>query len=86
MLVLFCIMQVKQSCIVASHELHFQLVHHLLKEHISQSADYKVRINSFRFSTFSVCLHTKPKHFHSHSGYCLLYNGDGNGTLISTSP
>ncbi|KAG6636836.1 hypothetical protein CIPAW_11G138600 [Carya illinoinensis] len=34
--------KVKQSCIVASHELHFQILHHLLKEHISQSPEYKV--------------------------------------------
>ncbi|KAL5551707.1 hypothetical protein UlMin_001883 [Ulmus minor] len=34
--------QVKQSYLVAPHELHFQIVHHLLKEHISQSPDYKV--------------------------------------------
>ncbi|GLT67826.1 hypothetical protein SLA2020_401050 [Shorea laevis] len=34
--------KVKQSCIVAPHELHFQMVHHLLKEHISQAPDYKV--------------------------------------------
>ncbi|GKU95296.1 hypothetical protein SLEP1_g8673 [Rubroshorea leprosula] len=34
--------KVKQSCIVAPHELHFQIVHHLLKEHISQAPDYKV--------------------------------------------
>lgn len=34
--------QVQQSCLVASHELHSQIVYHLLKEHISQSPDYKV--------------------------------------------
>uniref|UniRef100_A0A5B7BM96 ATP-dependent RNA helicase n=1 Tax=Davidia involucrata TaxID=16924 RepID=A0A5B7BM96_DAVIN len=34
--------QVKQSYLVAPHELHFQIVHHLLKEHISQVLDYKV--------------------------------------------
>ncbi|KAL6174659.1 hypothetical protein ACLB2K_051305 [Fragaria x ananassa] len=34
--------KVKQSYLVASHDLHFQIVHHLLKEHIWQSPDYKV--------------------------------------------
>ncbi|XP_059640204.1 probable DEAD-box ATP-dependent RNA helicase 48 [Cornus florida] len=34
--------KVKQSYLVAPHELHFQTVHHLLKEHISQVLDYKV--------------------------------------------
>jgi superfamily II DNA/RNA helicase len=34
--------KIRQSCLIASHELHFQIVHHLLKEHISQSPDYKV--------------------------------------------
>ncbi|XP_059444540.1 probable DEAD-box ATP-dependent RNA helicase 48 [Corylus avellana] len=34
--------QVLQFCLVASHELHSQIVYHLLKEHISQSPDYKV--------------------------------------------
>ncbi|KAA8522380.1 hypothetical protein F0562_013259 [Nyssa sinensis] len=34
--------KVKQSYLVAPHELHFQIVHHLLKEHISQMLDYKV--------------------------------------------
>ncbi|KAM4074014.1 hypothetical protein ACB094_10G062600 [Castanea mollissima] len=34
--------KIRQSCLIASHELHFQIVHHLLKEHISQTPDYKV--------------------------------------------
>lgn len=34
--------KVKQFSLVASHELHFQIVHHLLNEHISQTLDYKV--------------------------------------------
>ncbi|XP_007040170.2 PREDICTED: probable DEAD-box ATP-dependent RNA helicase 48 isoform X1 [Theobroma cacao] len=34
--------KVKQSLLVAPHELHFQIVHHLLKKHISQAPDYKV--------------------------------------------
>ncbi|BFG31684.1 hypothetical protein CerSpe_179580 [Prunus speciosa] len=34
--------KVKQSCLVEPHELHFQIVHQLLMEHISQSPDYKV--------------------------------------------
>ncbi|EOA33631.1 hypothetical protein CARUB_v10019793mg, partial [Capsella rubella] len=34
--------KVKQSCIVAPHESHFHLVPHLLKEHISNTADYKI--------------------------------------------
>lgn len=49
-------MQVQQSCLVASHELHSQIVYHLLKEHISHSPDYKVRICSFSFSfSWYVC-------------------------------
>ncbi|XP_057512753.1 probable DEAD-box ATP-dependent RNA helicase 48 isoform X1 [Actinidia eriantha] len=34
--------KVKQFSLVAPHELHFQIVHHLLHEHISQTVDYKV--------------------------------------------
>lgn len=34
--------KVKQFSFVAPHELHFQIVHHLLNEHISQTLDYKV--------------------------------------------
>ncbi|OMO58695.1 hypothetical protein COLO4_34425 [Corchorus olitorius] len=34
--------KVKQSLLVAPHELHFQIVHHLLKKHISEEPDYKV--------------------------------------------
>ncbi|XP_010418344.1 PREDICTED: probable DEAD-box ATP-dependent RNA helicase 48 isoform X2 [Camelina sativa] len=34
--------KVKQSVIVASHESHFHLVPHLLKEHISKTSDYKI--------------------------------------------
>lgn len=34
--------KVKQSCLVEPLELHFQIVHQLLMEHISQSPDYKV--------------------------------------------
>ncbi|GAB4856888.1 hypothetical protein Ancab_014806 [Ancistrocladus abbreviatus] len=34
--------KVKQSYIVAPHEQHFQMVHQLLKEHISETPDYKV--------------------------------------------
>ncbi|KAL1214537.1 putative DEAD-box ATP-dependent RNA helicase 48 [Cardamine amara subsp. amara] len=34
--------KVKQSCIVAPHESHFHLVPHLLKEHISNTVDYKI--------------------------------------------
>lgn len=34
--------QVKQSYLIAPHESHFQIVHHILKEHISQTPDYKV--------------------------------------------
>ncbi|KAK9927262.1 hypothetical protein M0R45_024454 [Rubus argutus] len=34
--------KVRQSYLVAPHDLHFQIVHHLLKEHIWQSPDYKV--------------------------------------------
>ncbi|XVE57849.1 hypothetical protein DITRI_Ditri04bG0123300 [Diplodiscus trichospermus] len=34
--------KVRQSLLVAPHELHFQVVHHLLKKHISQAPEYKV--------------------------------------------
>lgn len=34
--------KIKQSCLVAPHELHFQILHHLLKEHILGTPDYKV--------------------------------------------
>ncbi|XP_010533697.1 PREDICTED: probable DEAD-box ATP-dependent RNA helicase 48 [Tarenaya hassleriana] len=34
--------KVKQSCLVASHELHFHVVHQLLKEHIAKTPDYKI--------------------------------------------
>ncbi|XP_050227425.1 probable DEAD-box ATP-dependent RNA helicase 48 [Mercurialis annua] len=34
--------KVKQSFLVVPHELHFQLVHHLLKDHILQTPDYKI--------------------------------------------
>lgn len=34
--------KVKQSYVVAPHEVHFQIVQHLLKEHILQVPDYKV--------------------------------------------
>ncbi|KAK2634355.1 hypothetical protein Ddye_029147 [Dipteronia dyeriana] len=33
--------KIKQSCLVAPHERHFQIVHHLLQEHISKVPDYK---------------------------------------------
>ncbi|GMH22711.1 hypothetical protein Nepgr_024554 [Nepenthes gracilis] len=34
--------KVKQSCVVAPHEQHFQIAHQLLKQHISQILNYKV--------------------------------------------
>ncbi|KAK7358642.1 hypothetical protein VNO77_00580 [Canavalia gladiata] len=34
--------QIKQSYLIAPHESHFQLVNHILKEHILQEPDYKV--------------------------------------------
>lgn len=34
--------EVKQSYLIAPHESHLQLVHHILKEHIMQTPDYKV--------------------------------------------
>ncbi|KAL6979604.1 putative DEAD-box ATP-dependent RNA helicase 48 [Sarracenia purpurea var. burkii] len=34
--------KVKQFSLVVQHELHFQIVHHLLNDHISQTHDYKV--------------------------------------------
>ncbi|XP_062074257.1 probable DEAD-box ATP-dependent RNA helicase 48 [Humulus lupulus] len=36
--------QVNQCYLVSPLELHFQIVHHLLKEHISKSPDYKVLV------------------------------------------
>nr|XP_034887988.1 probable DEAD-box ATP-dependent RNA helicase 48 isoform X4 [Populus alba] len=36
--------EIKQSFLVSPHKLHFQVVHHLLKEHILQAPDYKVGI------------------------------------------
>ncbi|KAH1251420.1 DEAD-box ATP-dependent RNA helicase 48 [Glycine max] len=44
------IAKVKQSYLIAPHESHFQLVHHILKEHILQTPDYKVKHSCcFRF-------------------------------------
>ncbi|KAK8472735.1 hypothetical protein PHAVU_002G287400 [Phaseolus vulgaris] len=34
--------KVKQSYLIAPHESHFQLVHHILREHILQTPNYKV--------------------------------------------
>ncbi|KAI5655528.1 hypothetical protein M9H77_32715 [Catharanthus roseus] len=34
--------KVKQSFLIAPHEQHLQIVYHLLKEHISETVDYKV--------------------------------------------
>ncbi|XP_066332947.1 DEAD-box ATP-dependent RNA helicase 48-like isoform X4 [Miscanthus floridulus] len=34
--------KVQQSCLVVPHELHFHMVHHLLREHIDREVDYKV--------------------------------------------
>lgn len=34
--------KVNQSYLIAPHEQHFQIVHHLLKDHIAQVPDYKV--------------------------------------------
>ncbi|RAL44392.1 hypothetical protein DM860_011669 [Cuscuta australis] len=34
--------KVKQFCLVAPHEQHFQVVHHLLRDHISKVPDYKI--------------------------------------------
>ncbi|KAI4315393.1 hypothetical protein L6164_028208 [Bauhinia variegata] len=34
--------KIKQSFLIAPHEWHFQIVHHILKEHILQARDYKV--------------------------------------------
>lgn len=44
---IFCLSsQVKQSYLIAPHESHFQIVHHILKEHVSQTPDYKVSASS----------------------------------------
>ncbi|KAJ9706573.1 hypothetical protein PVL29_001849 [Vitis rotundifolia] len=42
--------QVRQSYLVAPHKLHFQIVYHLLKDHILQVPDYKVQCCSFGIS------------------------------------
>ncbi|CAO2046956.1 unnamed protein product [Urochloa humidicola] len=34
--------KVQQSCLVVPHELHFHMVHRLLREHIDREVDYKV--------------------------------------------
>ncbi|WVZ73054.1 hypothetical protein U9M48_021408 [Paspalum notatum var. saurae] len=34
--------KVQQSCLLVPHELHFHMVHHLLREHIDREVDYKV--------------------------------------------
>lgn len=36
------LLQVKQSYLIAPHESHFQILLHILKEHIFQAPDYKV--------------------------------------------
>lgn len=49
-------MQVKQYFLVSQHEFHFQIVHHLLLEHVSQTTDYKVRCYSlFLFPCRAAC-------------------------------
>lgn len=35
--------KVNQSYMIAPHEQHFQIVHHLLKQHIAQTPNYKVQ-------------------------------------------
>lgn len=42
--------KVRQSYLVAPHKLHFQIVYHLLKDHILQVPDYKVQCCSFGIS------------------------------------
>ncbi|KAF8691796.1 hypothetical protein HU200_040198 [Digitaria exilis] len=34
--------KVQQSCLVVTHELHFHMIHRLLREHIDREIDYKV--------------------------------------------
>lgn len=46
--------QIKQSYLIAPHEWHFQIVHHILKEHILQARDYKV--NYLAMSEFELLL------------------------------
>ncbi|RYR07536.1 hypothetical protein Ahy_B05g074904 isoform B [Arachis hypogaea] len=41
--------QVKQSFLIAPHESHFQIVHHILREYVMQTPDYKV--NTFDISS-----------------------------------
>ncbi|KAL4394655.1 hypothetical protein AHAS_Ahas02G0173700 [Arachis hypogaea] len=42
---------VKQSFLIAPHEPHFQIVHHILREHVMQTPDYKV--NTFDISSLA---------------------------------
>lgn len=52
-MLIFCLAsQVKQSYLIAPHESHFQIVHHILKEHVSQTPDYKV--NAFCVLVFEL--------------------------------
>lgn len=80
--VFYLLLQVKQSYVVAPHDMHFQVVYHFLKEHILEAPDYKVSMVVFFILmmsfytrlTISLC-----------SGHCILYDGDGNIAPIFTS-
>ncbi|KAJ0960268.1 hypothetical protein J5N97_001909 [Dioscorea zingiberensis] len=62
--------QVKQSYLVAPHDLHFQIVHHLLKEHIWQSPDYKIEDSMTKVdsSVKEAAYHAWLGYYNSHQG------------------
>lgn len=87
-------MQVKQSCLIAPHGSHFQIVCHLLKEHISCTPDYKVDWIVLAFALlhlilWHVCIELLVEGrltSYFHSGYSFLYNRDGNITSPCAFP
>ena len=63
----------KQSCIVAPHESHFHLVPHLLKEHINNTPDYKVKqilLNNCFFLSYLGNSHNYPISFSQIIVFC----------------
>ena len=83
-----CQLQVRQSYLVAPHKLHFQIVCHLLKDHILQVPDYKVHCCGFGNLFFLVSHIVMSRHDCCifHSGNCFLYNCNGSITPVSTPP
>lgn len=79
-------MQVKQFTLVMPHELHFQVVHRLLNEHLSQTLDYKVLWCSFLvyFLIYFNRLVFLTIFIEFLSGGCFLYNCNGNIPHVSS--